>query len=305
VDSDGVSWTKFDVVHHGHSEWMKLNPGREETESPYYKQDAQSLDASVRVRMQATIQAYIDHSISSTVNLPNDCSRDTMSKVYMEAWKQGCKGITIFRDGCKKGVIEAETKEKPEKQEKAKPVIAIEESFAPKRPEMLECDIHFSSVNKDSWIFFVGKMNGVPYEIFGGKKCNIEIAKKYRTGWIIKNGRKGGKRAYDLILGSLTDENERIAIRDIASEFSPDAGSYTRMISLSLRHGIPLHIICKQMKKDDKGCNMFSFERAVCRILSKYIKDGSSTGEKCECGSTFVYHDGCMHCLQCGNSRCG
>jgi ribonucleoside-diphosphate reductase alpha chain len=291
TDPNMVKWISSKVVHKGVSEWKKLNP--DSTESPYV--EAGDLDPIRRVRMQATVQKYIDHSISSTINLPADVSQDIISKLYLEGWKQGCKGLTIYRDGCRDGVLVTEKKNEDD----------IIEAPAPKRPEIMEIDIHYSSVNKTPWIFFVGKLNGQPYEIFGGKNENIEIPRKYKTGWIVKNGMKHGIRTYDLFVGSLDDPDHRIVIKNIAKEFSPDAGTYTRMLSMCLRHGIPIKFIVEQIRKDDKSASMISFEKVVARILSKYIKNGEHVKEKCkECGNNIVYKDGCQMCMHCGNSKC-
>jgi ribonucleoside-diphosphate reductase alpha chain len=296
TDSDGIDWIAFNVEHHGYKKWLEMNPNGKVENSPYYKSEAGELKPKFRVDMQGIIQKFIDHSISSTCNLPENITTEEVSELYLRAWKKGCKGFTIFRDGSREGVLSS-GKTKREEGE-------IIETHAPKRPQILECEIHKSNVKNKKWIFFVGLHKGRPYEIFGGSRESIEIPNKYKTGWIVKNGRVDGRRQYDLCLGSLDDENDQLIIKDIASQFSPDIGSYTRIIATMLRHGVPIKFICEQLKKDDKECSMFSFESVAARILKKFIKDGEESGDLCNCGHKFTYKDGCKTCLNCGNSLC-
>jgi ribonucleoside-diphosphate reductase alpha chain len=297
TDSDGIDWIAFDVYHHGLDKWSKMYPNTDVKKSPYAKSEAGELKAKFRVDMQGIIQKFIDHSISSTCNLPEDVTVDEVSDLYLRAWKKGCKGFTIFRDNSREGVLDSKKEAKREESE-------IIETHAPKRPQILECEIHKSNVKNKKWIFFVGLHKGKPYEIFGGSRESIEIPNKYKTGWIVKNGRVNGRRQYDLCLGSLDDENDQLIIKDIASQFSPDIGSYTRIIATMLRHGVPIKFICEQLKKDDKECSMFSFESVAARILKKFIKDGEESGDLCSCGVKYVYKDGCKTCLNCGSSLC-
>jgi len=295
IDSDGIKWTQYEVVHHGLEEWRVLNNyKKDDSESPYFGCTAQELDWKDRVKMQATIQKYIDHSISSTVNLHKDISKEEISKIYIEAWKQRCKGITIYRDGSRTGVLIS-------KEDNKNKDSAFCLTCAPKRDKELDCEIHYSNVMGKSWVFFVGITEGRPYDIFGGKQTNIDIPKKFKTGRIKKNGRVEGVRTYDLILG-----DEEIIIKDIAKEFSPDIGANTRIISTMLRHGIPIKFICEQLNKIGEEADLFCFEKSVARVLKKYIKDGEKAGGKCpECDGDLIYTDGCVRCLQCGWSKCG
>lgn len=298
TDSDGIEWISFNVEHHGYKKWLEMFPKEDPKNSPYEKSQADEIDPKFRVDMQGIIQKFIDHSISSTCNLKEDIKNEEVSELYIRAWKKGCKGFTIFREGSREGVLSsAKKKDKREESE-------IIETHAPKRPQILECEIHKSNVKNKKWIFFVGLHKGKPYEIFGGRRENIEIPNKYKNGWIVKDGRVNGKRQYDLYLGSLDDENEQIIIKDIASQFSAEVGSYTRIISTMLRHGVPIKFICEQLKKDEKESSMFSFESVAARILKKFIRDGEVAGELCECGQKYIYKDGCKTCLSCGNSKC-
>jgi len=300
VDSDGISWISFEVYHQALATWREVNPDADMSANPFIGAQADELDWMSRVRTQATIQRYIDHSISSTCNLPTDVPVEEVEKLYLEAWKQKCKGITIYREGSRIGVLTDSTPKKP------KALTKIIENHAPKRPDTLECDIIYSNVEKTPWIFFVGKLGDKPYDIFGGCRNKIDLPRKYSSGWIKKNGRRDGRRIYDLYLGSLDDENEMMVIKDVASEFSPDSGSYTRIISALLRHGVPTKYIVEQLRKDSVEASMHTFEKVIARILKKYITDGEKSCEKCDnCGDTFVYQDGCIICKSCGNGKCG
>ena len=296
TDNDGIKWISFNVEHHGFEKWKKLNSKKDVKNSPYWGCEAGQLNWRSRVKLQSTVQSYITHSISATCNLNKDVSEAEINDIYMMAWELGCKGITIYRDSSRTGVLVEKNEDR----------IDIVQTSAPKRPKILECDIHYSTINGKEWIFFVGKMKNKPYDIFGGKKSSVEIPKKFKTGWIVKNGKIDGISTYDLYLGSLEDENERIKIKDIAHEFSADAGAYTRIISAMLRHGIPINFICEQLHKVDEKSNMFSFEMGISRVLKKYIRDGEKANGKCGgCGSdNLQYKDGCVSCADCGWSKC-
>ena len=298
IDSDGIKWISYDVEHHGLQKWKEVHPNKKEDLSPYHENEANSIDWKCRVKLQGVLQKYITSAISSTINLPKTTTKEEVNQIYMAAWKEGCKGITIYRDGSRAGILTT-------KDEGAK-VSSIKSTSAPDRPEILPCDIKYSSIDGHNWIFFVGLMEGRPYEIFGGKKSNIEIPKKHKTGWIKKNGKnEDGVRMYDLYLGSLADSDEQMIIKDIASVFSFRTGSYTRMFSGMLSHGMPIKFICEQLYKDNNA-SMFTFEKGIARILKTYIKDGENASGACEsCKSEKLeYRDGCVYCSSCGWSKC-
>lgn len=294
VDSDLIKWRSTDVVHHGYRAWLDMYPGVSPDKSPYAKCEAGEIDWKRRVDTQATIQKYITHSISSTVNLPEDATREEVDKIYMYAWKSGCKGITVYRDKCKDGVLVDSSRPNE-----------IILATAPKRPKVLECDVHYSTIGENQWVFFVGMLKGKPYEIIGGKKSKVDIPAKYKTGWTIKNGRNSsGRRMYDLAFGE-SHERPDTFIKDIISEFNPDAGSYTRSVSGMLRHGMPIRFICDMLQKDSQA-HMFTFEKGVVRVLSKYIKNGEQSCvvcDSCKVGK-IIYKDGCRMCNNCGASYC-
>jgi ribonucleoside-diphosphate reductase alpha chain len=297
VDSDGISWINYNVNHQGLQEWKKMFPGKDVKESPYWGCQADEIDWRTRISMQSTIQKYIDSSISSTINLPGSVAEKEVDEIYMHAWKSRLKGVTIYREGCRHGVMLDKSDNSGND---------IKECLCPKRPGILPCEIHYSNIQGNNWIFFVGLLNGRPYEIMGGKKKNIEIPKKFKSGWIKKNGKnEEGNSTYDLYLGNLEDTDDRMIVHDIVSEFSPDAGSYTRIVSTMLRHGIPIKFVCEQLYKDSSKAHMASFESGISRVLKKYIKDGEEANETCpKCKAILVYKDGCKSCVQCGWAKC-
>jgi ribonucleoside-diphosphate reductase alpha chain len=238
-------------------------------------------------------------------NLPSAISKELVSDVYMRAWKSGCKGFTVYRDGSRSGVLVSTDEKKEEKK-----VDTISTANAPKRPKELDCDIHRIMVTNqgeaEDWIVFVGKMNNSPYELFAGLSQHIELPKKYDTGTLIKNGKKKGVATYDLVVP--TDKDDSFVFKDVVTIFdNPNQGAFTRTISLALRHGIPLQYIVEQIQKD-KNSDMFSFSKAISRVLKHYIKDGTKAGVKgCpSCGhEELQYQEGCLLCPSCGYSACG
>jgi ribonucleoside-diphosphate reductase alpha chain len=295
-DTDGIKWTSYDVYHKGVKDWTELNEGKDISESPYSDSESGELDWRNRVEIQSTIQRYIDHSISSTCNVSADITQEELSELYLLAHEKKCKGITIYRDGSRVAVLSSKDDNKSKD--------CITENHAPKRDSVLECDIHYSAIKGDKWIFMVGKIGDVPYEIFGGKQSKVKIPKKYKNGWI-KKGREAGRNIYNLVLGTLEDSDEQLIVEDIVHHFSTDTSSYTRIISAMLRHGIPIHIICEQLLKDSES-DMYTFEKGTQRVLKKYIKDGQRGG-KCNikgCNGKLLYKDGCVMCDTCGDSKC-
>jgi ribonucleoside-diphosphate reductase alpha chain len=282
VDASGDKWQEFSIAHHNVEEWQAANPKKK---LPKYFIESDNIDWKRRVEIQATITKYIDHSISSTINLPEGTKETTVGEIYMQAWKLGCKGITVYVDKCRDGVL-----------------ITNKDSNIVKRPEALDCAIYHISVKGEKWIVLVGLMNGKPYEIFGGsEEDSIEIPKKYTTGKIIKV-KSTTKNRYDLHFG------EDGVIKDIVKMFDSAAYStYTRLISLHLRHGININFLVEQLLKDPDG-DMTSFTRAISRVLKKYIEDGTKVTSEKTCGAcgqdSLRYMDGCISCSNCGWSKC-
>jgi len=235
-------------------------------------------------------------------NLPNSATRETVNDVYMRAWASGCKGFTVYRDGCRTGVLVAT--EEPKKEPRP-----AEDRATPRRPKTLVCDIHRANVRDQSgesqpWLVLVGLLEGKPYEVFCGIPTSIEIPKKYKSGNIVKNGKRDGMTTYNL---HVPVDDESLVFKDIANLFdNPTQGAFSRTISLALRHGVPIQYIVEQIQKD-KNSDMFSFSKVVSRVLKGYIPDGTkTTGASCaECGSKdLVYQEGCMTCAACGSSKC-
>ena len=254
------------------------------------------------VDLQAAAQESIDHSISKTCNLPEDVSKDVVSKVYLRAWEKGCKGFTVYRDKCRDGVLI--TKSAPKVKE-GRPS-DIEASMAPKRPIELPCDIKKAKINGEGWTIFVGLFNGKPYEVFGGLSKYVDIPNKYKMGKLAKNGKVDDITTYNLILG---EGDDQMLIKDIANVFeNANFGAFTRTISLALRHGTPVQYVVEQLQKD-KHSDITSFSKVIARVLKNYIADGTKSTARTKCPScdkegSFAYQEGCLLCKNCGYSKC-
>lgn len=297
VDELGDRWQEFDVFHPGLQVWADVNDkdlACEIEDSPYYKSSAADIDWVKKVEIQAAAQAWIDHSISNTTNLPSDVSVDTVKHVYMRGWETGCKGITIYREGSRSGVM-------VEKKNEA--ATSIQDTVAPKRPEKLPCEIQRAKVKGKEYLIIVGLMDGRPYELFCGLAENMDVGKKDKKGYMLKVPQKDGIAHYDLT----TEGGE--TFQNIAELFdNPEYGAFTRTLSMSLRHGVPVQHLVEQLRKD-KHSTLTSFSSVIARVLAKsYIADGTkSSGQKCpQCTSTnLAYMQGCVTCLDCGHSKCG
>jgi ribonucleoside-diphosphate reductase alpha chain len=314
IDDKGDKWTEFFVFHHNVMEYMELHPElsqkwneiQENTASsewsrelekllPDYFVTSHDIDPMKRVEMQGIVQKYVDHGISSTINCPANTSIETVQSIYEKAWECGLKGVTVYVDGSRSGVLVGRNDEPNE----------IHETKAPRRPKELACDVHHSQIDGKKWVILVGILNGVPYEIFGGSTEHVLIPKKYAKGKVTKrksekvNG-KGRLNCYDLMVG---DDDDPFVVTDIVCTF--DNGDYaaaTRLISLSLRHGVPIHFIAEQLGRDAESSFM-SFSKVMSRVLRKYISDGVQSGELCEeCGAKLSFEGGCVICHNCGVS---
>jgi ribonucleoside-diphosphate reductase alpha chain len=297
VDSAGDSWSEYTVRHYGFVRWQEVTGKGDDdfSESPYSGAEALDLDWNQRVRFQAAATRWLDHAVSSTINLPEDVSVETVKEIHNTAWRSGCKGITTYRENSRDGVL-------VEKRE-------FLQHNAPKRPDRLPCDIHRSRVKRDDgeyedWIIFVGLFEGRPYEIFGGSCENIELPKKVTEGHIVKRPFKSGGK-YDLYYG---EEDDPLKIKDIVRQFdNADRGWATRMISLALRHGSPPQYLVEQLQHD-KEADLYDFAKALARVLKKYIQDGTTSGRRvcpaCEARESLRYQEGCLLCISCGYSKC-
>ena len=302
VDTLGDKWQVFDVYHHAFKEWMDVTGLTYEDydKSPYYKATSNDVDWMSSVKIQAVAQKWICHSISKTCNLPNNATKELVAEVYMSAWEEGCKGFTVYRDGCRDGVLVTSNTKVESKDDNKVNLLTWD------RPEKLECDVHHVNISGESWVIFVGKSNeGIPCELFGGLSSKVVLPKKLKHGHIVKTKNKRGDiSVYDLSYG---EGEDNAIIKDIGKIFeNPTQGDFTRAFSLMLRAGIPIHLIVNQMQKNEES-DMYSFSRVVSRVLKKYIKEGTTIKQKCpNCGSeSLVYVEGCLTCSSCGHSKCG
>ena len=292
VDELGDRWVEYKVFHHNVREYLNLI----ETEDiPDLFVESDAIDWTRRVDIQGAIQKSIDHSISSTINLPKDTEPSVVGELYRLGWKRGLKGITVYVDGSRTGVLVTE------KEEKA----SFPQHRAPKRPLELECNIHHTTIKGERWVVMVGLLDGKPYEVMGGLSNLIEIPRDKAKGVLVKNPRKSMNSIYDLRVGT---NGDTIIIKDLVKVFdNANHSAFTRMISLGLRHGANIQYVVEQLQKD-RDSDMFSFARCIARILKGYIPDGQEATEKTctECGAEgLIYVEGCVTCTVCGYAKCG
>lgn len=323
VDETGDAFEEYIVYHHKFITWMQVNGidteknySQEEidalvAQSPYYKATANDVDWLMKVEMQGAIQKWVDHSISVTVNLPNNVDEELVNRLYMTAWKSGCKGCTIYRDGCRSGVlISVDDKKKKEKKAESELPPCQPPQVVEHRPEVLECDVVRFQNNKEKWVAFVGLLEGVPYEIFTGLQDDDEgivLPKTVTKGRIIKHTGADGNKRYDFQF-----ENKRgykTTVEGLSEKFNPEYWNYAKLISGVLRYRMPLEHVIKLVSQLQLGSeNINTWKVGVERALKKYITDGTvARGQKCpNCGQeSLVYQEGCLICTNCGASRCG
>ncbi len=329
VDENGDSFEEFIVYHHKLVTWMNINniPVRRDytqeelnaivEKSPYYKATANDVDWVNKVRMQGEVQKWVDHSISVTINLPNDISEEMVGRLYVEAWRSGCKGCTVYRDGSRTGVLVAlsdndkkkeEEKEKAAKEEGPARYIAEEEHIL-KRPVELEADVVRFQNKKEKWIAFIGLIDGRPYEIFTGIADDDEgifCPKSVTKGKIIKAVGEDGVKRYDFQF--INKRGFKTTIEGLSEKFNPEFWNYAKLISGVLRYGMPIPQVLKlvsSLELDSQSIN--TWKMGVERALKRYINNGEIAAEKCpNCGqNTLVYQEGCLICTNCGTSRCG
>jgi ribonucleoside-diphosphate reductase alpha chain len=315
VDEVGDSWEEYLVFHHQFKAWMKIkgydtdkNYSQDEINaivkrSPYYNATSNDVDWLSKVRLQGAVQKWVDHSISVTINLPNDATEELVGKLYLEAWKAGCKGVTVYRDGSRSGVLISNEDKKEDKQETLT-------SFPTKRPQILEADVVRFQNNKEKWIAFIGRIDSEPYEIFTGLADDddgILIPRWVDEGVIIKNRDADGNSRYDFQYKNT--RGYKTTIEGLSHKFDPEYWNYAKLISSTLRHGMPIEKIVdliNSLQLDSEQIN--TWKNGVARALKKYVADGvAAKGQKCSnCKSTnLIYQEGCLTCTDCGSSKCG
>ncbi len=319
IDETGDAFEEYIVYHHKFITWMQVNGievrnnyTQEEIDdlvkrSPYYKATANDINWLEKVNMQGRIQKWVDHSISVTINLPSDVSEDLINDLYMQAWKAGCKGCTVYRDGSRSGVLIATQKDKKTEE---KPVLAIEAHQLHKRPIELDADVVRFQNNKEKWIAFIGLVNNKPYEIFTGladDEDGIFCPKSVSKGKIIKAIDENGNKRYDFQF--INKRGYKTTIEGLSDKFNPEYWNYAKLISGVLRYGMPIEQVIKLvggLELNSESIN--TWKMGVERALKKYLPNGmQASGQKCpNCGQeTLVYQEGCLICTSCGTSRCG
>ena len=317
IDETGDAFEEYIVFHPKFVTWMEAqgyNPAKRYTQeevdamvekSPYYKATSNDVDWLMKVKMQGRIQKWVDHSISVTINLPNDVDEDLVNRLYVEAWKSGCKGCTVYRDGSRSGVLISTKSDKKSELPPCKPPTVVET-----RPRILDADVVRFQNNKEKWVAFVGLLDNHPYEIFTGVLDDDEgiiLPKNVVSGHIIKNVDEHGNKRYDFQF-----ENKRgykVTIEGLSEKFNKEYWNYAKLISGVLRYRMPIEQVIKlvgSLQLDSENIN--TWKNGVERALKKYIQDGTEAkGKKCpNCGNeTLVYQEGCLICKTCGASRCG
>lgn len=318
VDESGDAFEEFIVYHPKFLTWMDINgiPRKDSytqeeldalvAQSPYYKATSADVDWLEKVKMQGRVQKWVDHSISVTINLPSDVTEELVNRLYVEAWRSGCKGCTVYRDGSRSGVLISVEK----KEEKPAEKIKIDDAHVVKRPVELEADVVRFQNNKEKWIAFVGLVDGEPYEIFTGLADDddgIFCPKSVTHGKIIKAVDEQGNKRYDFQF--INKRGYKTTIEGLSDKFNPEYWNYAKLISGVLRYGMPIPQVLKlvsSLELDSQSIN--TWKMGVERALKKYLPNGTkASGQRCpNCGNeTLVYQEGCLICTSCGTSKCG
>ena len=315
TDENGDTFEEYIVYHHKFVEWMKksgIDTSKRYSQveidhivsrSPYAIATSNDIDWVAKVQMQGRIQKWVDHSISVTINLPNNVDEKLVNELYVTAWKCGCKGCTVYRDGSRAGVlVSTDSKQEKKENETMKPMITEV------RPTILEADVVRFQNNKEKWVAFIGLLNGEPYEIFTGQQDDedgIPLPKNVTHGIIIKHTNEDGTKRYDFQF-----ENKigyKTTIEGLSERFNPEFWNYAKLISGVLRYKMPIEQVIKlisSLELDEDNIN--TWKNGVERALKRYIKDGTSTAEKCpNCKQQLIFEEGCLHCPGCGYSKCG
>ncbi|MGB5944326.1 MAG: adenosylcobalamin-dependent ribonucleoside-diphosphate reductase [Leeuwenhoekiella sp.] len=316
VDEVGDSWEEYVVFHHRFKEWMHVNGhdtsknySQEELnklveKSPYFEATSNDVDWLNKVKMQGAVQKWVDHSISVTINLPNDVNEELVGNLYLQAWQEGCKGVTVYRDGSRSGVLISNDEKKEEEE------VDTLTAFPTKRPQILEADIVRFQNNKEKWIAFIGLIDGKPYEIFTGiadDEDGILLPRWVDKGLIIKNRNEDGTSRYDFQYQN--KRGYKTTIEGLSHKFDPEYWNYAKLISTTLRYGMPIEKaveLTNSLQLDSASIN--TWKNGVARALKRYVADGTlARKQKCDnCNSTqLIYQEGCLTCKDCGSSKCG
>ncbi len=321
VDEVGDHWEEYQVFHHNFTTWLKVNgydPQQVEqmddtalneiiAQSPYHQATANDVDWVKKVKLQGTIQKWVDHSISVTVNIPENTPEEMVAKIYQTGWESGCKGVTVYRDGSRSGVLVSNDK-KEEKEEAENKQPALVEHHAPKRPKVLEAEIVRFQNNHEKWVAVVGIFDNRPYEIFTGPAEDFLFVPMWlERAWVIKNKNEEGRNQYDLQYKD--KDGYKVTIEGLSRSFNPEYWNYAKLISGVLRHGMPLPYVVDMVNNlhlNDASLN--TWKNGVARALKKFIPDGTEPRQNVcpECGeAALIYEEGCLNCKSCGHTKCG
>jgi len=295
----GDKWQEFVVYHPKVKTWMEVTGGTDETKSPYAGSTAPEIDWMKRVEIQAVIQKYITHSISSTINLPSDVAVEKVGEIYLKSWEMGLKGITVYRDGSRSGVLISNDAKKDEA------AVKIYENNAPKRPKILDCDVIRFTNKGEKWIGFVGLFDGRPYEVFTGKADDMKIPYYVEKGKIRKIKTDEGSK-YDFVYA---DKDKVEVVEEwLNKTFDKHFWNYAKMLSGILRHGMPLPYVVDLINSLNLDDDLITtWKNGISRMIKKYIPDGTEAADKkCkDCSShSVIYQEGCLVCVSCGSSKC-
>ncbi len=313
VDEVGDHWEEFNVFHHKFIDWLsthgynveEVKHMKEEDlnaiieKSPYYKATANDVDWVAKVNMQGAVQKWVDHSISVTVNIPNDVSEELVGKIYQTAWESGCKGVTVYRDGSRSGVLVSESKKKSDNE--------FRETTAPKRPKVLDSEVVRFNNNSEKWVAVVGILNDRPYEIFTGKAEGFYLPPYVEKGRVIKNKLPNGDKRYDFQFADL--DGYKVTIEGLSRSFNKEYWNYAKLISGILRHGMPLPSVVDVIEDMNLSSDtLHTWKNGVARALKRFIPDGTKAqGRMCKTckQESVIYQEGCLICTHCGESKCG
>lgn len=314
IDSEGQEWVEYNVLHHKFITWLEINGyniddvinkySDEQLNdliklSPYYKSTSNDIDWVQKVKLQSSIQKWVDHSISVTVNIPKETSQEIVSEIYNTAWESGCKGMTIYRDGSRDGVLVTKNDNKN---------IGFQENNAPKRPKKIEANVLRFQNGKEKWVAVIGLLEGRPYEIFTGRSEAFLIPQNIEKGWVVRVKEDETKKArYDFIFNDIDGYN--VTIEGLSRIFNKEYWNYAKLISGILRHGMPLPSVINLISNlTFDNDTITTWKNGVIRAIKKFIKDDTQIkGELCpNCGAeTLIFIDGCKSCSSCGWSKCG